>query len=298
MKNKKSIITVVVIMVLLIGIIGKGISKQSDSISNNLLSEYNLRGDIESVIYKTTNVGYLMGSMEELNLEELTESDFHIAVNTFNKLGQITSLSTSNYEGYNESIIEYKYNNLNQLISVENPESVSHSEYSYNNSNQQIERRVVGETGERLSYSTMTYDDKGNNILMKNYSNDDEIRSLTENTFDDKGQMTDSIFTLYMEHPNGDPNVVVTIMRYVYDDKGNLLEDFTMSQNDDAGARRVRAYDEFNNQTHVTNYGEDDKILLDWRFKYVYDEKNNWIEKKTFSDNKIIQYIKREIVYR
>jgi hypothetical protein len=54
---------------------------------------------------------------------------------------------------------------------------------------------------------------------------------------------------------------------------------------------------QYDNQNNIVAIYNSNKKLIQ-SFDYVYDNKNNWIEKKTFNKNgKLLTITKREIVY-
>ncbi|MBU1368907.1 MAG: hypothetical protein KJ754_00905, partial [Bacteroidetes bacterium] len=84
---------------------------------------------------------------------------------------------------------------------------------------------------------------------------------------------------------------------YTYDYKGNIDRNFRFSANGNLKEVRHYKYDENNNIVSEIVKNDAGDTLKSTVYQYVYDKKNNWVEKTIIIDNQPVKLIKRKLTY-
>ena len=139
--------------------------------------------------------------------------------------------------------------------------------------------------------SIYKYDSKGNNIDMSCFDEKDQF--LFRDTYE-----YDSIGNIIKQNSFGKNNEFDGYNIYKYDKKGNKIERNYYNKNDSLGARNYYKYDKQGNKIEEKNYKTNGDLREINTYKYKYDKKFNWIEKKSiYGNNNANVTIKRKIVY-
>lgn len=158
-----------------------------------------------------------------------------------------------------------------------------------NDRRQKIEQLTYATDGKLNSRVTYDFDDKGNNIKSITYKADGSLSNTHTSMYDSKGNMTGSKLET--------PGYPTSSMKFVYDDKGMLIEEILYDKDGVAKFRYERSYDEKGNITTEIKYkGKEMLELTGWR--YEYDKRGNWIKKTKLDVDRMDFHVQeRTIVY-
>lgn len=131
-------------------------------------------------------------------------------------------------------------------------------------------------------------DDQGNEIKTINESITNSKKWLTENEYNDKNELIKSIRIF----PDGKTDT----RTYEYDEKGNETKS-TLIKAEGKETLFLSIYDHNNNMIEQNWYNQAGEHEHKTSFEYTYDEKNNWITKKRFSNDELGLIWEREIEY-
>ncbi|MDQ3048674.1 MAG: hypothetical protein M3R27_14085 [Bacteroidota bacterium] len=234
--------------------------EKSGNDENNFLIRYNEQGDM---IEK--NAFYRDGTL----LYKLTFS--------YDKEGKLTEENRFNSDGTTNYKKKYTYSgNIREVTSYK-------------------------ADGEMYSKDTVFTDQNGNDIAIRNYNQNNTLTLKVDYKYDSKRNVIEKIH-------NGEGTY--TVINSTYDEKGNSLQDslyshlFSAAFTDTTRVKRSLKYDTQNNTTEIVyfypkaKYTNDQKTSTTETFKYVYDEKNNWISKTCFEDGKPTYLALRKIIYK
>lgn len=219
-------------------------------IEKNDLEKNDLIGKVKIIEEKNYITSEKFGKVIKLKLQDWR-------ITTFNILGNIIEEKIFDENGKINSISRIKYDKENNII----------------------EKTFVG--GGNSEIGKYIYDKNGNNIEFTYYHNNDEISFKQINKFDQKNNLIDHRFYEY----NGNLRDK-TLSKY--NDNGLVIETKEYSSNGTYivfSSKKTKEYDEKGNLIVEKNY--DEKGNLEFIYKYVYDEKNNEIEKILSKDNSI-----------
>lgn len=215
----------------------------------NDVQKHNLKGNVKILEEKSFDATEKFGEPVKLKLR-----DWNIL--TFDTSGNIIEEKSMYENGKICAIKKYKYNNKNKIIE---------------------ETFVCGENSNVGKY---VYDKNGNNIEFTYYQNN-KISVKHINKFDNKNNLIDH--RLYEYDGNlrdktisifNDNDLVIETQEFYFNGTSCV---FT--------SKKTKEYDNNGNLTEEKNY--DEKGNLKFVYKYVYDEKNNEIEKTLSKDNSI-----------
>ena len=140
-----------------------------------------------------------------------------------------------------------------------------------------------------ISIHQSEYDKNGNELIL---TRTDKVRDkvwLTKKTYDNHNQMIEKI----EYSPDGSIRDKRT---FVFDEKGNEIELILTRPNGDY-TKFISKYDKFNNMTVQYWYEEDGTQKHKTSFEYMYDENNNWITRRRFSNDELGMVWERIIEY-
>jgi len=174
----------------------------------------------------------------------------------------------------------------------------------------------------------LEYDAEGNLIKTYTYYNTGDQRNKLELT-DENGKLIRTIEYVYDENGlldydqsydgKGNPE---KRFAYIYDDEGKVREDysyfgsdfhmkFTYTYNYKGEVERNFRFDSTSNLQEIRYYTYDDegnvvseeikdkhgKLIETTTFQYVYDKRNNWVERTIHKDGKPVKLVRRTLVY-
>lgn len=216
----------------------------------------------------------------------------------------------------NESYNKYDRDGFLEESSILKPDgniSVK-SLFSYDDNRNLIEEKFVGEENELFIRIERQFDDNGN-ILRYIMHEGSDASSKKYKYYEEKNLVKEFDYDI---HGN-----LQSIMGYKYDKKGFLIEQTWYDENgifqtklifanDDTGkpitekfyksdgilkATTNYKYDEFYNQKVVNRVDTDMKFSFNIKYYYKYDSQNNWIEKVSIRDEKLMFIYRRKIKY-
>jgi len=233
----------------------------------------------------------------------------------FNEAGQIIREVKGEF-GFN-----YLYDKLgNQILLTlfQGIDSIGFTTYKYNNKNELIEEK--NSSGEYSLYtynsdgnitSIVSYDKKGILTTRGNYSYNEEDGFCTEERWytasgfserltnlhqyhhDDLGNTTNRFHEIYDIYFHGEGYNIAT----EYDSLNRWTQFLKTSDDNKFIWRETATYDEMGNQTGTISYDQVGEIIETTTHIFKYDLVGNWIEKKTFINEKLTVTRKREIQY-
>lgn len=140
-------------------------------------------------------------------------------------------------------------------------------------------------------YDYYKYDAKGNQIEMSSYYEDDKLIYRITYEYDTKGNVIrENSFSPY--------NELNSYSEYKYDDKGNKIEKNYFSKDGILDEMTSYKYDKQGNLTEEKIFKSNGDLKDIRTYQYKYDNKFNWIEKKSLSkSNSVFETEGRKIVY-
>ncbi|MDF2381274.1 hypothetical protein JMG10_07345 [Nostoc ellipsosporum NOK] len=162
--------------------------------------------------------------------------------------------------------------------------------YFYNSKGYQIDQleyTIDGKFDRRYAYK---YDERDNLTEISSYKNDGSLYSKTTYTYDNKNNLT-----FYLVETPGYAN---SSRKYVYDDKGNAVEETWHDGRGVTTFKFVRKFDAKGNKIQETKYKGGDKLIGTTKWTYEYDAKGNWIKKTDLTEDSIDFHTEtRTIIY-
>ncbi|BAX79064.1 hypothetical protein ALGA_0675 [Labilibaculum antarcticum] len=160
----------------------------------------------------------------------------------------------------------------------------------FDNNGKIIESRTFNSKDELISTQKNKYDINGNQISMSNTISESNITFKTTNEYNSRNQKSKEIEF----EPDGR---IKNTRTFTYDRKGNEIESELIRPNGEY-TKFISEYDRANNITIQKWYDKEGKQIHQTSFEYVYDENNNWITKKRYSDGKLGFVWERQIEYK
>ena len=208
----------------------------------------------------------------------------------------------------NEKIIEYgQYDGEGNIYEV--------TKIQKDQSGNPIKGTIYDSKGNLKKYYTTIIDKNGNVAEFKNYNIENELVYLQKNEYDTNGNVTsrtggnpksDKVFKTELEY-NSNNEVIKKIKynsdktvkdtrTYAYDVNGNEIESELFKSNGDY-TKFISEYDKLNNLTIQNWYDKEGKQKHQTSFEYTYDNQENWITKKRFSNGELGFVWERKIEY-
>jgi hypothetical protein len=221
-----------------------------------------------------------------------------------------TSIHLERYHVYddNETIIEYgQYDGEGNIYEV--------TKIQKDQNGKPLKGTIYDSKGNLKKYYTTVIDKNGNVTEFKNYNSENELVYLQKSEFDTNGNVTsrtgnnpksDKVYKTELEY-NSKNEIVKKIKynsdgtikdtrTYKYDINGNEIESELFRSNGDY-TKFISKYDDFNNLTVQNWYDKEGNQNHQTSFKYTYDNHENWITKKRFSNSELGFIWERKIEY-
>lgn len=256
----------------------------------NDLKKYKLKGNIKDLKYVEYEPLYLNDSTSILKIDDFLGMTNNIS--TFNKLGYLEkkielradfgdSLSTS-------AIWTYNYDKENKIIrefreSKENRDTISWN-YTYPQKNTTLIKQY-DKTYHVLYYK---YVQENNVELLTTANSDSSYQRKMKFIYDDDNRLIQ-----YENYEDTDSIVNLRVLNYK-DKSRNFSGESTQDKKYKFKNKQSYEYDDNGNMIKV--FDEESKLIR--FFEYVYDNRKNWIELKSYNSNgKLYSVYKREISY-
>ena len=174
--------------------------------------------------------------------------------------------------------------------------------YTYDAKGRESERAFLNADGVLTSKAVSTYDVKGRKVEMTFYNPGGEVNHVEKFEYDDRGKMIREV------HLNPD-GTIRNASAYTHDASGRLIEWSLYKPDGSLSQRRVSTYDEKGRETGWTiyrgegtpalgqrrSYNERGNVVESLRygngvlvsretFTYEFDERGNWVRRRTLSE--------------
>lgn len=229
-------------------------------------------------------------------------------------------------EFYNENgfLIEYWLYNINGTI-------YEKTKLENDDKGRLLKTNTYDNSGVLKSYLETEFDNNGNIIFKRIYNSENEITFIQKNEYDSRGNNIRSSFTAFdfnetkenqfikriesdsiktyktlrkynsknqlIEKTEFEPDGKIDrVETFKYDEKGNEVESELKMFNGNY-FKYVSNYNERNNISTQKTIGKNGSIEQQYNWEYLYDERNNWITKKSFSNGQLVSIWERKIEY-
>ena len=252
-----------------------------------------------------------------LTFEKTYESELNYYYDSAKRLSKLTE--KYNNEDSPSVSYEYTYNQKDSL-----------TEIIYKNDG--FERRMVFERDEnnrgikRTDYVSDTiqmtfkvdYDKSGNIIKENTYLKKSKPSKLISRKFSEQNLLLTENITEFRSYDtlnfkniysyNEDSKVIKIKNNFIdetdytevikeYDNDGKLIEEQWIPKGSSYFVVTTQKFDKYGNTIEFSRTPNDDKESDVWISKYKFDEKENWIEKQKFKNDKPVVLVKRKIEY-
>lgn len=286
----------------------------SDKEKMNDLKELNINGHVSSIKKSTYQAVEKFGEVQKgERINRFWMEDGNNYSYSFNELGNITE------------IIEYKSDN-----EIDSKKVITYNE---NKKSERNDYNAEGELDGRVKY---TYDKESNTTTINYYKSDGSLKNqykdkydgkklVERRQYDDNGKL---IIVVEYEFDKNDNPIRLTVVdekgsvkqyqegkydqkgnriekkeyrdkkllndyKFVYDKNNNLLEE----TNSTASSKIKYEYNNHGDVIKETHYKSFDSLDYKIEFRIEYDDKNNWVKKISFENNKPSYYNEREVEY-
>jgi len=242
----------------------------------------------------------------------------------FNSQGNKIEETCYNSDGSLYSKETYRYDKNGNKIEIDRHESDYildvKSLYKFNSEGFLIEENRYFSDGSLISKSNYKYDDKGNQIEENKYDSDGSLNSKSIYKYDTKGHKIENKYY----DANGKLNGWIVLCKY--DEKGNQIEISLNNQDGSLFSKNIFEYDNKGNKLERNDYNSDNQLEMKINYKYdnmgneiesiqnytlinephspdkstykyVFDDKNNWISMTEFINEVPQHIIERDIKY-
>ena len=260
--------------------------------------------------------------LDKVNLKGNVKSVFDISFEAVEKFGKITKgaeITYSNHDIYKRERTVYndKGNKIEKDSHNNSQGSLTHKDtFEYDDKGNQIEWRSYVSDGSLQSKVTYRYDDKGNIIENRTINSDGNLNDGWTYEYDDKGNhiksrhyydsFLNNLDNFTYEHD--DKGNVIEFKKYNKDgelnykqknrwnDKGNLIEYSKYDKDGKLTFRRTIQHDK-GNIIERKDYDKKNKLKDKTNYEYKFDDKENWIQKIIFKNDKVTHIVERDIDY-
>ncbi|MBU2558066.1 MAG: hypothetical protein KJ578_09840 [Bacteroidetes bacterium] len=163
--------------------------------------------------------------------------------------------------------------------------------YKYSYTGDQRDTLIITDSEAKLMRTIIySYDDNGLLANDQSYDANGKPEKQFVYKYDEEGVLRED----YSYLNSGEFNMKFT---YTYDYKGNIDRNFRFSADGNLKEVRHYKYDENNNIVSEIVKNDAGDTLKSTVYQYVYDKKNNWVEKTIIIDNQPVKLIKRKLTY-
>ena len=205
------------------------------------------------------------------NLNGNVKSTYEVSFEAIEKFGEIT-------KGSNRQ--KYYIDNFEQW----------HVQNEYDDNGNRIERNIYSSDGELIFKYICEHDDNGNSIEQNRYNSEGKLDEKWTSKFDAKGnEIKSNLFN--------SESKLVSKYTFEYDDKENMIEMNYYNYDDELISIMTYEFDDNGNLIEENKYDKDGELEDEFSYEYKFDDKENWIQKTIFEDDKPTFIIEREIKY-
>ena len=214
---------------------------------------------------------------------------------TFDNTGRYTEYTELKATGELSYKIKYVYNAKEKMATVSNfdkdEKPTIKQIWTYNNSGQIIQMQYYTKENKADWRYIYTYNTNGNRVMMESYKPDSTFYSKTTYSFDNKGNETG-----YLLQTKGYAN---SSEKYTWDTNGNKTEEIWMDGKNEITFRHVYVYDGKGNVIEEQVFKKQDiNFTSKATYKYEYDTKGNWIKRTKYTADGIeFDIAERKIMY-
>lgn len=209
-----------------------------------------------------------------------------------------TSTIETNKTLYNEKGEKIK----NIRITFENSEPKSKNTTTYYHKDNKIDFAISNINDDSISFKT--YYNYNDSLLIKihfNYIKDEKELSFEETyNYDNHYKLTSSNYVYYEKYIDSDTDNYITYLKLKekYDSKERTTE-MDYSESDSIFEHNKFSYKWKKDGTLLNKkeFDKKDKLINKTRYKYIFNEKNFWIVRKSFMNKSLHKIIYREFEY-
>ena len=271
MKTKQFLLTSIFVCVL---------ASCTSSIPSEEYMKMNLKGHIKTIKESRYDVDYI-------NKEVVNKRNRHYTTYEFDKKGYLlceilydldceNEFMREQYELSHDTLYKRKYysGKLQDELECKIIDSKGLIRSSFNLNNRKVS-----------SLRTYEYNRQNKTAKITNWDNDGFISSIEKFIYDKNGYLERIVSC------NEDGDSLWTVYSYMNDENGRHLK--TRLQLNPNGYPRffTKRYNEFGDITY------DGADWWEWKYKYTYDNHNNWITQLRKGENNKYQYTEREYIY-
>lgn len=271
-----------------------GAIKNMKSISYIFLTFFLIQSTIAQVNWTTLS---LNGKPQWLSQTEyfvingvISDSIIKTSVYNFNSIGNAERIQTYKENEDRLSKIYFNHNGIDTLWLVYQNDTLNHK-WKKKIKNQKIIKKLLLDYNDSTEMETRYfYDSSGFNFRKEtNYRSGFTMKVIK--THDSSGVLIQELW--YNKNDSLTDSWII-----LYNKAGNETHNIGTDFTENKFYHDIRY---FNKQKDWTKFEEVDifgNVISSSEWLYIYDEKNNWIEKKEFKNGKIVNYQKREIIYQ
>lgn len=203
---------------------------------------YNVEGDTIRNVHT-----YLFDNEGKLLEYTFMNKNNDSVLKTYEYMGKLLIKKKTTYFGLYEAVDSFAYDKAHLPTEVKC--------FDHKKSLKSLQKRAYNEAG--LLISTRTFDKNGI------FGEGKDIQ------YNDDGYITEKILR------NKDNNITMH-EKYVYNDKNELIETYLIDPRGKVFMKLLRTYNDKSNPITEKFYTSEDKLLVEERENYIYDEQGNW----------------------
>lgn len=214
-------------------------------------------------------------------VKSLTEKHFLIEVNHEAEQQLVLSHYYENtFDSFGNRIKDLEFDAEGNLIKT----------YTYyNTGNQRNKMEMTDENGKLIRTIEYAYDENGLLDYDQSYDGKGNPEKRFAYSYDDEGKVREDY-----SYFGSDFHMRFT---YTYNDKGEVERNFRFDSTGNLQEIRYYTYDAEENVVSEKVTDKNGKLKETTTFQYVYDKRNNWVERTIHKDGKPIKLIRRTLVY-
>jgi len=162
--------------------------------------------------------------------------------------------------------------------------------YTYNEDHQRDKSYQYDFDGKLIRTIYYLYNSKGVLYADSSMMADGQIDKIFRYFYDGDGKLSS-------DESYGGDGMRRKKYQYSYDSLGRKTEIKRMNRDLELERRSILTYDKNDNVVHEATYWPDGSLKYQETCHYVYDEKNNWVEKTIIWDGRTVKKITRDITY-
>jgi hypothetical protein len=166
---------------------------------------------------------------------------------------------------------------------------LSRQTYLYDDQNRMIEMRTEDEHTDLITRDVLEYDQAGNKIRSEKFDAGGNSVIKTLYQYDSLANQTH-----YTEYKNGKFDIQYI---HTYDPDGNLIKKQWLDTLDQCYNWSTFGYNDQGEPLYECTFDENDSLVYKKEYLYTYDSVGSWIERREYENDRLKQFIQREITY-